>query len=252
MSPNRPISKNTPAKNLARSLRTARRNLRENREVSIYNSELKKTPNMVFLWIPKSSGSTLFEQLSVHYGMQKVLEPRRFLNLPNTGAITPGHVHWLSLLKSGLVSTDFHNNSYKFTIVRNPYDRVISLYNYLTMHKIFTGCIDVFLEEVLLRRPPIGLYNNIGLSQTNPQIDWVIDDNGELIVDDFFRIENLKALEDKIHDKFGTRINTDDKRNVSIRSIQIGDILRSPHRIEVVNEIYRRDFELFEYEKMSP
>lgn len=207
------------------------------------------TENICFVWIPKCAGSSIFIGISEKLGMVKLKKNHEFTMFPNFGAVTFGHVHLLSLIKLGTVSQNYFKKSYKFTIVRNPYTRVVSLYNYLLSHsKIKQYNFDEFLEEVELFRPPVGLYNGVGLSQTNPQVDWVVDEKGHKIVNDIFKVEKLELLYKKFLNLYKINVEIKEKQNVSTEIVNFKkDILGNKSRLEKINKIYYRDFKFFKY-----
>lgn len=144
------------------------------------NAKIKEDSDLLFIWIPKAAGTTIFSALEDTTGMQKRKKPTSFLSFPQKGAVTFGHVSYLSLLGIGAVSKRFHNSAYKFTVVRNPYERAVSLFNYFKQHGRIEQTVgfNSFLDAVALDRPPIGLYNVCGISQANPQADWVTAGGG--------------------------------------------------------------------------
>lgn len=206
--------------------------------------------NICFIHIPKTGGKTIIYDLKMQIGLKKINKELDFKYFSNNDHVTFGHIHYLSLLKTGFVSDDYHKSSYKFAIVRNPYDRIISLYNYLNSRSELDGWgFDHFLDHVLIRRPPVGLYNKVGLSQTNPQCDWVIDEDGQFITDDIFKLEELEKLHQTFLEKNGITLNLENRRNIT-KNIEIknNDLIAKQDRIEKINEIYKRDFHLFDYE----
>lgn len=143
------------------------------------NYNLKGT-NLLFVWIPKTAGTTLFNTLRDALGMQKRQSIELFLSFPQRGAVTFGHVSYLDLLALGIVSKDFHESAYKFAFVRNPYDRAISLFNYFKEHERINRnrSFSAFLDDIHISCPPIGMYNVCGISQANPQANWICGGQG--------------------------------------------------------------------------
>ena len=71
------------------------------------------TKNILFIWIPKTAGTSVFKSLNNNLDMQKRKRQKEFLSFPNKGAVTFGHVSYSNLLALGAVSQEFHLNSYK-------------------------------------------------------------------------------------------------------------------------------------------
>lgn len=214
---------------------------------------LRDTPDCVFLWIPKTAGTSVFYWLHNTVGMRKMNIPRDYLAFPGTGAATFGHVHYLSLLHAGIVPDAYHARAYKFAIVRDPYARIVSLYNYLTVDQGYGKSFEHFVEEVRLRRPAVGLYNHRGLSQTNPQADWLMGWDGILITDDIFKVEEIDAALDAL--KARLRISGRpllESRNTSRKSLSLADLDGfGSDVLEQIDEVYARDFALFDYPRKS-
>lgn len=205
-------------------------------------------PNICFIWIPKSAGSSIFNLMEREVGMVKLKGPSDFFAFPNYGPVTFGHVHYHSLQKMGVVSRAYHDKSTKFAIVRNPYDRVVSLYNYLSGIGNYHGDFDAFLEDLLLRRPSIGVYNSSWISMGNPQTDWLIGEGGQFVVDRIFKIEDLSDFFDFLIDqgikvKNGIPHENKSKGEIDCQS----DLMTHSERLQIVNKIYLRDFEMLGY-----
>ena len=212
---------------------------------------LRGTRDCVFLWIPKTAGSSLFKILSQEVGMKKMNTPRDYLAFPGFGATTFGHVHYPSLVFSGIVPETFDQRAYKFTFVRDPYARVVSLYNYLKIDQGYCHEFPKFVEDVRLRRPAVGLYNHRGLSQANPQADWLMGWDNELIAHDVFKVEQYEAALGMLAETLEFNIDSERKReNVSEKSILIDELDDfGADVIEQITEVYSRDFDLFGYDR---
>ena len=92
------------------------------------NQKIKK-PDLLFIWIPKTAGTAIFSALNLAMGMQKRKGYLDYLNFPNKGCVTFGHVYLLNLLHLDIVSKKYFDSAYKFSFIRNPYHRAISLFN---------------------------------------------------------------------------------------------------------------------------
>ena len=218
------------------------------------NIQINKDKNfdICFIWIPKSAGTSVYKTISEHAGMRLLKKPKEFMNFDNQGVVTFGHVHYLSLLRDGFVSKKYHDNSYKFSIVRNPYERVASLYNYLAQGSRIKGWdFDRFLYEVENNRPPIGLYNTHAISHANPQADWIIDQKSQFIVDDVFKLDKMDELHAKLNTDYNLSINSWKKENISPKIVTFEEnILNHKNRIDLINRVYRKDFDLFDFKKI--
>ena len=164
-------------------------------------------------------------------------------------------MHYLSLLQSGVVPQSYHDSAYKFCIIRNPFDRAISLYKYVCIREErFRGSLVDFLEEVRLRRPPIGLYNTLGISQSNPQVSWLLGEGGDLLVDDIYRLEDMSELYKGIAKRFSlpepSAQNWDNRGDYTTTA---NELLASHNEVvPLIQHIYEQDFALLGYNQESP
>ncbi len=169
-----------------------------NRMCATKRSILAQHKNAVFIWIPKAAGTSMFG-LFERCGAAKAVEVDQIeSNWPRqAGWVTFGHMSYRQLVEKDIVNKEFDRDSFKFAICRNPYDRVISLYNYLKYHGVlpqeldFPGFLGVLYEEGI---PPVGLYNVSGLSQCNPQVEWIRGVNMDRVV----RLESMDRDLDEV------------------------------------------------------
>ena len=212
----------------------------------------KQRPDMVFVWIPKTAGTSVYEALQKSCGMTKLKTVQSSFSFPQRGPVTFGHMSYNDLIAIGAVQRDYSQKAYKFSFVRCPYERAVSLYNYLkrgTKVDSAKSFIE-FLEDVHLKRPAIGLYNTSGLSQTNPQVDWLIGRDGEFLTDQIFKLDDIGQFSDEMNIRFGITLEIE-KMNVSRKQITIHDIMHKKEILEKIEEIYSRDFDLLGYTKIS-
>ena len=211
-----------------------------------YRLLLRKTPDIAFIWIPKTAGSSLFVWLNTEVGMLKLKEPEKYRAFPGYGAVTFSHCHYLSLREAGFVSDEYHNRAFRFSVVRNPYLRAVSLYRYLKVHNVqYERSFVEFLDEVYRARPPVGLYNVQGLSQCNPQMDWLQGPDGDMVVDHLYRIDDLAQLQSDIAARFGKARNPIPRRNTSSSKKSPLELLTEhSEAVPLIRQIYSRDFDV--------
>ena len=132
-----------------------------------YRFKQRRNPDAVFLWLPRTGGTSFYKALET-FGCPKLrrLEQIQY-RFTQSGLITFSHCHYPELLRKGFVSQDFHKRAYKFTIVRNPYDRLVSLYHYMIKQKDIHPKTSFYLFCQLLKEGAIdelGLFNVNGMS----------------------------------------------------------------------------------------
>ena len=89
-----------------------------------------KGENAIFLWVPKTAGTSLWHEL--YFYEEQMLITLEDINTvrPSCGTYTFGHFSIFQLLEYGLLDPQYYERAWKFSIVRNPYDRAVSLFEY--------------------------------------------------------------------------------------------------------------------------
>jgi hypothetical protein len=154
----------------------------------------KNSPNICFIWVPKTGGTSIYTWLKEEIGMLKLKTVEDIVkHFPQKGAFTFGHISYKDLIRKKIIGEEYDRKSYKFTFVRNPYDRALSLYYYFQKHNRIEKSMTFynFLNFIDKNMDHIGLYNLKGLSQCNPQVEWLIDNKRELIVDYVAKFEDF-------------------------------------------------------------
>ncbi len=73
-----------------------------------------------------------------------------------------------------IMPRDFLDRRFVFTFVRNPWDRLVSLYYYFRrLKRFFNGTFAEFVERISQGIPRLGTYNYYLLSMANPQTAWL-------------------------------------------------------------------------------
>jgi hypothetical protein len=196
---------------------------------SPYN-EVEKEKEIIFIHVPKSAGRSV----------------REAVGLPRDG-------HDRALWYKFHDSEKFRRY-FKFTVVRNPWDRLVSAYFYLTQdrgHETTQKWVDKNLHkyksfnEFALSLKKENVRRNI-LSWTHflPQYKWISDSEENILVDFVAKLENLQNDLCTIREK----INVDKKLNV------INESKRNDYKsyydketAKIVGRVYEKDVRYLGY-----
>lgn len=143
----------------------------------------------VFVHIPKCAGQSVetafLEDLGLDWATRAVL-----LLLPNdrseVGPPRLAHLIARDYVRYHYLSRELFESYLTFSVVRNPWARAVSTYRYLDANESFSD----FVENRLTQSLAAG-EDNMDFWFFRPQIDYVTDGRGEIIVDHILRFENL-------------------------------------------------------------
>lgn len=140
--------------------------------------------------------------------------------------------------------TEF-KNYFKFTFIRNPWDRVVSFYHYQIKRKWdyypFDETIPFkeFVKNWLKQMPRQTTLN------THPCYDWISDEHDELIIDFVGRVENFQKDFDIVCEKIGIpqcKLPHNNKTNHKHYTEYYDEETK-----EIVAEKYAKDIKYFGY-----
>lgn len=193
-----------------------------------------KDANLLFIHIPKTGGTSLEGYLESKY-TQTIHDSDKYKKIPIRKRIFLQHYTYEDIYKyRQIFGVNFNDKLNIITIVRNPYDRIISDLFYLryinnddTPDTIYNVIKNKYLYEE-------DLYNH-----NIPQYKFVIDDKGEIIPNlKIFKTESLtKELKEYGYEDYnGKESSTDYSQYLNDDSIKL------------INKFYKTDFELFNYD----
>jgi hypothetical protein len=231
--------------------KTIRAVLEERRNHGFVAARLRnnsRNRNAVFIWIPKTARTSLMTALESHNAV-KIIRPeslraiRRF-----EGIYSFGHMSIAALLELNLLDHAFFDSAFKFAVVRNPFDRAVSLFHYLkrinllpeeTTFRIFCE----FLREKAF--VDVGPYNHKSLSQLNPQARWLMGPKGQPFPCELVRYERLASDIPRLFHSLGLPEPAIPRENTSERGPF--KTYYTQETAQIVREAYKADFEMFDY-----
>ncbi|MGB3297849.1 MAG: sulfotransferase family 2 domain-containing protein [Phormidesmis sp.] len=192
----------------------------------------------IFVHIPKTGGTSI-ESTAMFDDQRRT-----------TGEKVSGHS---TALKFREACPKEFERYFKFAFVRNPYDRLVSAFFYLS--KGGSGSSDKQIFEKYIAK-----YNgnfksfcldflsceNIQKSiHLRPQTDFICDENGEIVVDYLGRLENIRRDYRFVCQKLNFPFKLEHKRKGSHRHYSA---YYTPEIVETVSSIYQKDLELLGYQ----
>jgi hypothetical protein len=208
-----------------------------------------RSRKLIFIHIPKTGGSSIEDMLWP--------EPRAESDLWK-GIVTPGHnkyqsgglQHLTAQLIRHDVGEDMFAACYRFALVRDPVDRLVSQFNYLNhgrlAHRLLglgpERCFDDYLDAISVKEHV----------QWKPQVDFLLDDDGTQLAE-IYKLEDMAYNFDVLAAKIGIVTNEMLHVNVTVPPIP-PDHWVTLHRRDLNNDQLRRiqmqycaDFELLDY-----
>jgi len=219
----------------------------------------------LFIHVPKAAGQSVERFFLNLHGL--TWEERGQLLLgrndnPEKGPPRLAHLTADEFVRHDYIDKATFDSYYKFAFVRDPWERVFSMYRHLRYYPVVS--FEQFIFEELKKKLWNGKYWFV-----RPQVEFVCDANGEVIVDFVGRFENLQKDFEKVCDTLGLAdSNLPHKNSYGKRSGRerikkfIGDGLNLRRKIaqkesareifteEIIREIqllYKDDFEILNY-----
>ncbi|MCS3950923.1 sulfotransferase family protein [Salinibacter ruber] len=189
----------------------------------------------IFLHIPKAAG------LSITYSL--------------FGQMTGGHTTAREYRR--IFGRDF-NRYYKFTVVRNPYSRVVSAYTFLKNggHPAFPN--DKWFKKNILNK--YDGFDSFVLNWLKPsKNEWVmphfrpqkdfLEIDGQIRVDEIGYLEKIKSVYKKVSNKLNIKCKLE-KRNKG-KNESYSKFLDNSRVLRRIEEVYSKDFEAFDYDQKT-
>lgn len=234
----------------------------------------------IFIHIPKTGGMSVENCFLESLGLRFYLSEAPPLLLShnknmNIGPHSLAHLAPLEYVKYSYITQEQFDDYFKFSIIRNPYERAVSIYKHFQYHRImsFTGFIKYEFPKLLEN-----MYYFV-----KPQADFLFDERGNLLVDYVGKFETLEQDLEGIQEKIDHPIANLKHINKSIKTYNIYsrwniryiarklrekpyllkglNIMNKTNQktmehyteesLKFINSFYEKDFSLFHYKKRS-
>tara|TARA_Y100001968_G_C19340694_1_gene709343 strand:- start:423 stop:1097 length:675 start_codon:yes stop_codon:yes gene_type:complete len=202
------------------------------RKIGIRNNlNLYKNKGILFIHVPKNAGTSINYSL---YGK------------------SIGHFTALEFRK---VAKKEFNNLYKFAIIRNPYDRLISAYSFMQegLYKEMINRPSILKTKKILQLKGIDINKFVleWLPENGNYIDFIFmpqnhficDKKKDILIDKLIKFDELSKLKEIIYKETGVKLN---KLNVKNRTEDKQIYILSNESKSYIRQLYKKDFELFE------
>jgi len=200
-----------------------------------------KNKNILFVHIPKTGGQSIakffYEELGYTWN-PKNKNKEEFLFLTNYDRHLPGpevlvHMTAREYVDLGYVSEYNYNLFFKFSVVRNPYDKFLSAFKFNKVYEKYSidEFVDNFPDDTLT-----DLYRHFA-----PQSFYIFDHDNNYLVDKILYFENLNEdFEKYIKTPFNLKNNLSKVNKTKYK--KKNKISLTKKAIEFINNYYEKDF----------
>ena len=203
--------------------------------------------NCIFVHIPRTGGTSIEEVI------WPIMENRTeaelwmgFVDPYHNKYQTGGLQHLLAMQIRQEIGEAVFNRCYRFTVVRNPWDKAVSQYSLMKYRKGLRDFIG--MQENDDFKTYLSLIQRREHVQWMPQFRFFLDENGEQLVNFIARFENF-------NDDVSTILGELDIKVDAIPHSAVNKTVRGNYRqyyddesVEMIRQIYRQDIELLGYE----
>ena len=194
------------------------------------------TRKIIFIHIPKTAGSSI----------EHLLRDEGRYELEFIGVRNGRSTHHYMGIELKMILKELYPKYYKFSFVRNPYDRIISEYFWCRIKDVgykFNKTFDEFLdyvEDVIKNKK---FFKPIENDHFIPQYSFLFFNN-KLLVNNIFKYEDIETIVPLIKKKL--KINTVLQH---LNKSNKNEITLTDQQKERIYNLYKNDFQTFNYEK---
>lgn len=212
----------------------------------------------LFVHVPKTAGAASQRMLTPYCDMPARTLWRSFKRrLPIRVSPEDSHfrIHETALKLRAQLGQELYSSLHSFAVCRNPYDHAVSHFEYMKQYRskrIATQFESVtFIDYLQMRARPKMPWERVFVNLPD-QSHYVVDRNNKIIVD---RMMSFETIHEDLRDlqlHLGLKAEPLPKFNITKardkRTEKLADYY-GPQEIDLVQKIYRRDFDVFGYSR---
>ena len=217
--------------------------------------------DLFFVHIPKTGGMTIQKSFKYEHPnfLKKYPVPEGYQSLahnweaPDKKRYVLSHLTVQQIIDLGWISKSKFKSISTFSIVRNPWDRVCSLYythgQSNRKQRSFKQFLTEIKESAELCKKGISLpiFTKEISNMACPQ-KLLLSYNGEILVKDIYKFEEHPKVYDMIKEKLNRDIHVGvENKTKGSRPKHYSTLYTEPYQVDLVGEIFKEDIDYFGY-----
>lgn len=201
----------------------------------------------IFVHIPKCGGQSIENIFLSELGLSWKNRAPLLLRPKTPGEHAPKKLAHLKLheyIDNSYISRDLFDEYFKFSVVRNPYSRVKSLFEYLGFSNRMR--LNDFVADVL---PGKCRQADKWFWFFMPQVNFIIDSNSDIGVDEILYLEKIDDDWLKVLRNTNVETAVVPKKNVTKSGKKSVDEFDATS-LEIINSLYKLDFDVLGYSSL--
>ncbi len=205
----------------------------------------------IFIHIPKCGGTSIEDVIwPMNLGRSEQDLWMGFITKFENKYQTGGLQHLLGWQIRKEVGSDIFNSYYKFTFVRNPWDRTVSQFAYMQQRPDLMEFLGMNLDtEFKSYLELICLKKHV---QWTPQVQFFLDQDGSVLVDRIGRLEDFNQDSSEIFADLGLNSNILPSHANRSKRKSFSFYYSDQESIEMVADIYALDIDFLGYQFVHP